>query len=49
MTIATSLAQFLNRTTYDDLPPDAIEHAKMIIASTLASAAPGHPDHLRAR
>src|SRR6185295_3943576 len=41
MSIALSLAQFLNHTTYDDLPEEAIEHAKMIIASTLASAAPG--------
>lgn len=39
--LALSLAQFLNRTRYADLPPNAIEHAKMIIASTLASAAPG--------
>src|SRR5688572_11346761 len=38
---ALVLAQFLNKTRYSDLPPKAIEHAKMIIASTLASAAPG--------
>jgi 2-methylcitrate dehydratase PrpD len=38
---ALKLAQFLNKTTYRDLPPTAVEHAKMIIASTLASAAPG--------
>lgn len=38
---ALKLAQFLNKTRYSDLPPKAIEHAKMIIASTLASAAPG--------
>jgi 2-methylcitrate dehydratase PrpD len=38
---ALSLAQFLNKTRYSDLPPAAIQHAKMIIASTLASAAPG--------
>jgi 2-methylcitrate dehydratase PrpD len=38
---ALTLAQFLNKTRYSDLPPKAIEHAKMIIASTLASAAPG--------
>ena len=38
---ALKLAQFLNKTRYDDLPPKAIDHAKMIIASTLASAAPG--------
>ncbi len=36
-----SLARFLTRTTYADLPPKAVEHAKMILASTLASAAPG--------
>jgi 2-methylcitrate dehydratase PrpD len=36
-----ALARFLNRTTYADLPPQAIEHAKMILASTVASAAPG--------
>lgn len=35
------LARFLNRTAYGDLPPLAIEHAKMILASTFASAAPG--------
>jgi 2-methylcitrate dehydratase PrpD len=38
---ALQLAQFLNQTRYSDLPPKAVEHAKMIIASTLASAAPG--------
>lgn len=38
---ALKLAQFLNKTRYGDLPPKAVEHAKMIIASTLASAAPG--------
>ena len=35
------LARFLNRTKYDDLPRQAVEHAKMILASTLASAASG--------
>jgi 2-methylcitrate dehydratase PrpD len=39
--VALQLAQFLNRTRLADLPPKAIEHAKMIIASTLASAASG--------
>src|SRR5262245_49472641 len=39
--LALRLAQFLNRTRFSDLPPKAIEHAKMIIASTLASAASG--------
>ncbi len=38
---ALALARFLNNTAYRDLPPKAIEHAKMILASTLASAAPG--------
>jgi 2-methylcitrate dehydratase PrpD len=38
---ALRLAQFLNRTKFGDLPPKAIEHAKMIIASTFASAASG--------
>jgi 2-methylcitrate dehydratase PrpD len=36
-----ALARFLNNTAYHDLPPKAIEHAKMILASTFASAAPG--------
>jgi 2-methylcitrate dehydratase PrpD len=40
-TSALALVQFLNKTRYGDLPPAAIQHAKMIIASTLASAAPG--------
>src|SRR5438876_11016497 len=38
---ALKLAQFLNKTRYSDLPPKAVDHAKMIIASTLASAASG--------
>jgi 2-methylcitrate dehydratase PrpD len=38
---ALALARLLNRTMFGDLPPKAIEHAKIIIASTLASAAPG--------
>ena len=41
MSLALQLAQYLNNVRYEDLPPQAIEHAKMIIASTLASAAPG--------
>jgi 2-methylcitrate dehydratase PrpD len=36
-----ALARFLNNTAYTDLPPKAIEHAKMILASTFASAAVG--------
>ena len=39
--LALRLAQFLNRARFGDLPSKAIELAKMIIASTLASAAPG--------
>src|SRR5688572_16248865 len=38
---ALALARFLNNTAYRDFPPQAIEHAKMILASTFASAAPG--------
>jgi 2-methylcitrate dehydratase PrpD len=40
-TLAFALARFLNRTKFSDLPPVAIEHAKMTLASTLSSAAPG--------
>ncbi|MEO8256677.1 MAG: MmgE/PrpD family protein [Acidobacteriota bacterium] len=36
-----ALARFLNKTAYRDFPPKAIEHAKMILASTFASAAMG--------
>ena len=36
-----ALARFLTGTAYRDLPPLAIEHAKMILASTFASAAAG--------
>jgi 2-methylcitrate dehydratase PrpD len=36
-----ALARFLRDTAFQDLPPKAIEHAKMILASTFASAAPG--------
>jgi 2-methylcitrate dehydratase PrpD len=36
-----ALARFLNRTPYQALPSKAIEHAKMIVASTFASAAAG--------
>lgn len=38
---ALALAQILNQTRYSDLPPTTIKHAKIIIASTLASAAAG--------
>lgn len=41
MTVAGDLAEFLARTDYDDLPPQTIEYAAMLIASTLASAAYG--------
>jgi 2-methylcitrate dehydratase PrpD len=40
-TLALALAQLFHRTSFGDLSPTAIKHAKMIIASTLASAAPG--------
>ncbi len=36
-----ALARFLNAAAYRDLPPKAIEHAKMILAGTFASAAAG--------
>src|SRR5690349_9503329 len=39
--VALRLSQFLNKTRFGDLPSKTIEHAKMIVASTLASAAPG--------
>jgi 2-methylcitrate dehydratase PrpD len=38
---ALDLARLLNRTAFSDLPPQAVAHAKMIIASTLACAASG--------
>jgi 2-methylcitrate dehydratase PrpD len=41
MTVAGELAEFLTCTTPADLPPQAVEHAAMLIASTLASAALG--------
>jgi 2-methylcitrate dehydratase PrpD len=41
MTIAHVLAQFLTETRYEELPPQAVLHAKMIVASTFASAACG--------
>jgi 2-methylcitrate dehydratase PrpD len=39
--LALALARSLNRIKFADLSPTAIKHAKMILASTLASAAPG--------
>src|SRR5437868_6999125 len=41
MTVAGELAGLLSRVGPADLPPQAIEHAAMLIASTLASAALG--------
>lgn len=38
---ALALARVLDRMAFDDLPPVTIKHAKMILASTLASAAAG--------
>ena len=38
---ALALARVLNRTTYGELPPVAVKYAKMILASTMASAASG--------
>jgi 2-methylcitrate dehydratase PrpD len=39
--LALSLARLFHKTTFNDLSPLAIKHAKMILASTLASAASG--------
>src|SRR5215469_1020770 len=41
MTVARDLAEFLTRTSSSDLPRQAVEHAAMLIASTVASAAMG--------
>jgi 2-methylcitrate dehydratase PrpD len=41
MTVARQLAEFLTATVTADLPPQATEHAAMLIASTIASAACG--------
>ncbi len=41
MTIAHDLAEFLAGTTYADLPAQAVDHAAITIASTIASAACG--------
>src|SRR5579872_7466920 len=38
---AFALARLLNGMRFDDLPPAAIKHSKMILASTLASGASG--------
>jgi len=41
MTVAAELAAFLTRTRASELPPQTTEHAAMLIASTIASAALG--------
>ena len=41
MTVARQLAELVTRTTRANLPQQAVEHAAMLIASTLASAAFG--------
>ena len=41
MTVAGELAEFLVGTSMADLPSQAAEHAAMLIASTIASAAMG--------
>lgn len=41
MTVARDFAAFLTGTSYGDLPAQAVDHAAMIISSTLASAACG--------
>jgi len=41
MTVARSLAAFLTQVSYAELPPQTVEHAAMLVASTIASAAMG--------
>ncbi len=41
MSVARDLAEFLTRTTAQDLPSQALDHAAMLIASSIASAAYG--------
>src|SRR5512145_548065 len=41
MSMAGELARFVTRTSVDDLPALALERARMVIASTIASAAMG--------
>jgi 2-methylcitrate dehydratase PrpD len=41
MTVARTLATFLTQVSDADLPPQTVEHAAMLIASTIASAALG--------
>jgi 2-methylcitrate dehydratase PrpD len=42
MTVAADIASCVNKHGYSDLPAQAIEHAEMMVASTLASAAAGY-------
>jgi 2-methylcitrate dehydratase PrpD len=41
MSVARDLANFLTGVTVADLPPQALDHAAMLVASTIASAAMG--------
>jgi 2-methylcitrate dehydratase PrpD len=41
MTVAHTFAEFLTQISYSDLPPQTVDHAAMLIASTVASAALG--------
>ena len=41
MSIAAELARFVTGTRAEDMPPLAFERARMVIASTIASAAMG--------
>src|SRR5438034_1477984 len=41
MSIAGELARFVTGTSVDDLPPLALDRARMVVASTIASAAMG--------
>lgn len=40
--LARQLAELVLTTRFEDLPPLALDHARMVLASTLASAAMGH-------
>lgn len=42
MTVARDLANFFTGVTPSDLPPQALDHAAMLVASTIASAAMGN-------
>ena len=41
MTVANDLAKFVTQTSYKEIPAKAIDHAAMLIASTISSAALG--------